>query len=185
VSDGDKQMGFGKTVGRLLQNAYQIREPRIVFPEKPPEDKYDYIVSLPDHQLQALQATIKKKFGLVGKKATRDVDVLLLRVANPNAPRFRPTSSSNQPNQNNAAAGRIRIVNEPLSNVTFSLELYLRKPVIDETGLTWRYDADLVWDANEQDFNPEGLKKAALEQLGLEFVPDHRPIEMLFVEKSR
>ncbi len=51
ISDGRKRMAFNKSVGRLLQNAYQVAEPRIVSASKLPDGKYDYIVSLPDHQL--------------------------------------------------------------------------------------------------------------------------------------
>ena len=106
-------------------------------------------------------------------------DVLVVRVANPNAPGFRATEHPHSINLNNASAGRFVIQNEPMANVTHSLEAYLKVPLIDETGLNGRYDAELTWDAAGPDFNPEGLKKAALEQLGFEFVPDHRTIEML------
>ena len=68
MSDGRKQMAFNKSVGRMLQNAYRIREPRIIYPGKLPEGHYDYIVSIPNHQQEALQAAIKEKFGLAGKK---------------------------------------------------------------------------------------------------------------------
>ncbi len=184
-SDGIKQMGFNKSVGRLLQNAYQIREPRIVYSGKLPEGTYDYIVSLPDHQLEALQAAMKEKFGLVGRKEMRDTDVLILKAAKQNAPDLKPAPDPLSVNLNNTSAGRFEIRNEPISNLAFSLEQYLKTPVIDQTGLTGRYDADLTWDANDQDFNPNGLKQAAVDQLGLELMPDHQTIEMLVVEKVK
>ena len=33
--------------------------------------------------------------------------------------------------------------------------------------------------------NPEGLKQAVFDQLGLEIIPTNMPIEMLVVEKAR
>ena len=62
----------------------------------------------------------------------------------------------------------------------------MKKPVIDETGLAGHYHIDLTW--NEQDDadpNHHALKKALLDQLGLELVPDHQTIEMLVVEKAK
>ncbi|HZQ45797.1 MAG TPA: TIGR03435 family protein, partial [Verrucomicrobiae bacterium] len=185
ISDGRKQMAFNKSVSKLLQNAYQIREPRIVYSGKPPEGTYDYIVTVPDHQLQALQAAIKKKFGLVGRKETRDADVLVLRVARKNAPGIKPTPEPRAINLNNASAGQFIIRNEPMANISHSLELYLKTPLIDKTGLTGRYDVELTWDATEQDYNPEGMRQAILDQLGLELVSDHQTIEMLVVEKAK
>ncbi len=185
ISDGRKQMAFNKSVGKLLQNAYLIREPRIVYSGKPPEGTYDYIVTVPDHQLQALQAAIKKKFGLVGRKEMRDTDVLVLRVARQNAPGLKSTPEPRAINLNNASAGQFIIRNEPMANITHSLELYLKTPLIDETGLTGRYDVELTWDATEQDYNPDGMRQAILDQLGLELVADHQTIEVLVVEKEK
>jgi len=184
-SDGIKQMAFNKSVGRLLQNAYQIREPRIIYSGKLPTGTYDYIVSLPDHQLKALQAAITEKFGLVGRKEMRDADVLILKVAKQNALGLKPAADPSSVNLNDTSAGRFEIRNEPVSNLAFSLEQYLKTPVIDQTGLTGRYDADLTWNASEQNYNSEGLKQAALDQLGLELIPDHQTIEMLVVEKVK
>jgi len=185
ISNGNKQMGFNKSVGKLLQNAYNVREARILYPGKLPEGAFDYIASLPNHNREGLQAAVKKKFGLVGKKETRETDVLRLRLARQGAPGFRPTASTRQINLNNTSSGRFKSRNEPFSNVSFSLEAYLKTPLIDETGLDGRYDADLSWDASESDFNPEGLKQAALAQLGLELVPDRQAIEVLVVEKAK
>ncbi len=185
ISDGSKQMAFNKSIGRLLQNAYQVREPRIIFSGKKPEGRFDYIDSVPDHQLEALQAAIRKKFGLTGRREMRDTDVLRLKVANANAPGFHRAASPRSPNLNNTAAGLFKIRNETMANVTHSLEMYLRTPVIDETGLTGRFDASLRWDATEQDYDPEGMKEAILNQLGFELIPDHQVIEVLVVEKVK
>lgn len=184
ISNGNKQMGFNKSVGKLLQNAYNVRESRIIYSGKP-AGTFDYIASLPNHNREGLQVAIKKRFGLVGRKETREMDVLRVRVARQGAPGLKPTASTVQVNLNNTSPGNFNIRNEPFSNVSFSLEAYLKTPLIDETGLDARYDADLSWDATEDDFNPEGLKQATLGQLGLEFVPGREAIEVLVVEKVK
>ena len=67
-----KQLGAAKSVAKILQNAYGIREARIIASTPLPSGQYDYIVTLPDHQEEALQAVVKEKFGLVGKKEMRE-----------------------------------------------------------------------------------------------------------------
>jgi uncharacterized protein (TIGR03435 family) len=73
------------------------------------------------------------------------------------------------------------------------LEEQFRIPVVDETGLTNRYDFNVTWDeygkkvGNQYPNYPnlEGLKQALADQLGLELVPSREPIEMLVVEKVK
>lgn len=70
---------------------------------------------------------------------------------------------------------------------------YLHIPVVDRTGLVGRFDVDLTWDDEKKwddsgryyFTNPEGLKQAVLDQLGLELVPSREPTEMLVVEKAK
>ena len=61
----------------------------------------------------------------------------------------------------------------------------LEKPVLDETGLTNRYDYELKWEANEQKHpDAETLTKAVLDQLGLELRPAKRKIEVVVVDNA-
>jgi uncharacterized protein (TIGR03435 family) len=65
------------------------------------------------------------------------------------------------------------------------LENSLGIPVVDKTGLTDRFDIDLkLNESNFQHPDPQNLKSAVLDQLGLELVPGREPIEMLVVEKT-
>jgi len=74
----------------------------------------------------------------------------------------------------------------PPLGLTKYLEMYLQSPVIDETGLTEYFDIDLKWnEKGGQDPNHDALKQVVLNQLGLELVPDSRPIEMVVVEKVK
>ena len=62
----------------------------------------------------------------------------------------------------------------------------MKQPVVDNTGLTGRFDIDLFWDAPDyQHQNPDALKKAVLDELGLELIPAKEPIDMLVVERAR
>jgi uncharacterized protein (TIGR03435 family) len=87
---------------------------------------------------------------------------------------------------NNPQFGEYSCVNQPISALTYFLELYLGTPVVDRTGLAGGFDMDLKWDATDKaNRNVDGLKQALLDQLGLELVPAQEPVEMLVVEKAR
>jgi len=69
-----------------------------------------------------------------------------------------------------------------------ALESYLGEiPVVDQTGVASRFDIDISWDDSGKfhPSNPEGLKRALQNQLGLELVPGRKPIEMLVVKKAK
>jgi uncharacterized protein (TIGR03435 family) len=77
--------------------------------------------------------------------------------------------------------------------LAWTLEDKLNSPVIDETGLTNRYDISLKWDektggpdSNGRHAivpNPEGLTRAVQEQLGLELVQSTRPVVGFLIGK--
>ena len=72
-----------------------------------------------------------------------------------------------------------------------SLEDVFDRPIIDETGLTNRYDFATAFAFNIPKVgsfgNPdkEMWREVLAEQLGLELVPTNMPIEMLVVEKVK
>ena len=65
------------------------------------------------------------------------------------------------------------------------VEHKLNIPVVNQTALTGRYDLELKWNGDSQHPDPEALKQALLDQLGLQLTPDIQPIEMLVVEKVK
>ena len=79
--------------------------------------------------------------------------------------------------------------NQPVSLLRDYLEVWAyRKPVIDQTGLTGRYDFVLDWPKPMGYVGEKGqviLKENLINELGLELVPSREPVEMLIVEKAR
>jgi uncharacterized protein (TIGR03435 family) len=72
----------------------------------------------------------------------------------------------------------------PPWGLTKQLERIFQMPVVNETGLTGSYNLDLRWKVEtDPNANQEAVKQALVEQLGLELVPAHKPVEMLIVEK--
>jgi uncharacterized protein (TIGR03435 family) len=177
-------IGIGTPVGDLLQAAYGTDSARMIFPEQMPQDRYDFIANLTTGSQQALQQQIKKQFGLTGILETRETDVLLLTVKFPHARGLKPTAGRGSNYDSVIGPGHCSGPNVSLTHLAELLENYFRLPVIDQTGVAASFDIDLTWDEQEYQKNPDGLKQALLDQLGLELVPSRAPVEMMVVDKQ-
>ena len=183
VAQNGNAIGIGARVNDMLELAYTT-DARMVFPTKLPQERYDFIANLPQGSEQAMQTEIRKKFGLVGRREMIETNVLVLTMKYPNAQGLKPNRGGRM--DRNPQFGEYSCINQPISGLTYFLELYLGTPVVDQTGLTGGFDIDVKWnDPDRQHRNVDGLKQALLDQLGLELVPGREPIEMLVVEKIK
>ena len=180
-----KFMGSGASIGDIVRTTYDKSLARTVPSTELPPGKYDYIANLPQGSAAALQKEIQRKFGVVGRREMRETDVLLLTVKSRNTPGLRPSTTRRNSSLNNEG-NHFACVNLPLTGLVAYLEYYLGIPVVDQTGLTSRFDIDLK--LNELDWqrrNPDALKQVLLDELGLEMVPSREPVEMLVVERAK
>jgi uncharacterized protein (TIGR03435 family) len=183
-SANGRYLGIGASIRDIVRTTFGKSLARTVLATELPPGKYDYIANLPRGSAEALQKELKRKFGVVGRLETREMDVMLLRVKHGNAPGLRPSTTHRNSSLSNNG-NRFSCVNLPLTGLVDYLEYYLEIPVVDQTGLASRFDMDLQ--LNEQDWqqrNPATLKQALLDELGLELVPGYEPVEMLVVEKA-
>ncbi len=180
-----KVIGIGAPVREILQAAYGTLASRTVFPSALPKERYDFIANLQTGSEQALQKEIERKLGYTGKKTTRQTHVLILTIKNAHAPGLKPTAGRGAVADSVIGPGQCSIPNQPLSGLAELLESYFEVPVIDHTWIASRFDIDLEWDEQEFRKNPEGLKLALLNELGLELVPGSELIEMLVVDRTR
>ena len=171
----------------VIQAAYGFTpHTRIILPNELPEGSYDFIASLPDGNAEALQREVKRKFGVIAKRETLETNVLFLTVQFPKAPGLKP--NVNRGGEVSLGPGKYTCVNIPLSELVGYLENYFEIPVVNRTGLTGSFDFDLKWNEQHDEhgqLRPEPLKRALLDQLGLELVPSREPVEMLVVEKVK
>lgn len=183
-----KIMGVADEPIAIVKAAYNFKglQDRIVPASLIPEGSYDFIASLPSGNFEALQAEIKRKFGLVAKVEMIETNVLLMTVKNLNAPGLRPSRKQGG-SFSIAPQGGITGVDMQISDLTDFTELYLETPVIDKTGLRGNYDYDLQWDEEWDGRKPVTgpFKQALLQRLGLELVPTNMPVKMLVVEKVK
>jgi len=188
-----KMLGIFQPFDAMLADAYNTSQGRILALTPLPAGDFDFISSLPRRQPEALQQTIKEQFGIIGRLETRETDVLALTVKRRGAPGLKPTASKAGKSSSNEDVGRLTRTDGPISFLIDDFEGYFKIPIIDRTGLNGRFDVDLKWDDemkwnNTGGFyftNPDGLKRAVLDQLGLELVPSREPVEMLVVEKAK
>jgi uncharacterized protein (TIGR03435 family) len=195
--DYHKWGGVRVSVIDMVWAAYHWHPGRILFPAGQPTERYDFISTLPQSSDLALQREIKNKLGLVGRRETRDMDVLVLKVRTPNAAGLQPPVEGKRRDwwglDVKTHSFHYDCDDQPLSTdpllpakgLTKFLEQYFAMPVIDDTGLTDHFHIHLTWQARgKSDLNRDAVKQALLDQLGLELVPDRQPVEMLVVEQK-
>ncbi|MFZ0827700.1 MAG: TIGR03435 family protein [Verrucomicrobiia bacterium] len=182
----DKFVGIGQPVVNIVWAAYDWPQARTIFAMPEPTDRYDFITTLAQGSREALRQELKNKLGLVGHHETRDMDVLLLKVRNANAPGLHPPTQGGYSYLNhNHHNVEIKWANETISKLGEFLESGAKMPIIDQTGLTGRYSVDIKWaEPDGGDSEHRALQSVLLDQLGLELVPDREPVDMLVVEKT-
>jgi len=171
-----KMHGLGQSIPDMVMAAYgyQLHLAQLSFSSAIPEGKYDYIANFPTGQQEALQAELKRKFGVAGHLETNEVNCLLLEVKSRNVPGLKRSSLPFSGSEQDDSYSAHHQVLWPLVDY---LAEHLGTVVIDHTRLSGSFDIDFKWDKT-----PEGLKQALLEQTGLDLVPAKEPVEFLIVE---
>jgi len=190
-----KRIGFDTSVAGMIFDAYDFNygATRAILPQLP-QERYDFVVSLPKGSSEGLAQEIKRKFGFVARRETIETNVLFLVVTRPNAQGLKPsTEGSNRSGRSGAHGGGgigygdgfYSFHNVTLSDFAGYCEGEWQIPVIDPTGVTNRFDIDFTWRRKTEESDKNAFKQAMLDQLGLEFVPTNAPVEMLVVKRAK
>jgi uncharacterized protein (TIGR03435 family) len=184
--ESDKFVGIDQPVINIVSVAYNWTQARISFSDAVPTGRFDFITTLAQGSREALRQELKAKLGLIGHPETRDMDVMLLKVRNANAPGvLPPTQQGYCYLHHDYNRVEIKWSNEPLSRITGFLESGSPVPIIDQTGATNHCSIDIKWNDDWRDPEHKVLQQVLLDQLGLELVPTNMPVEMLVVEKAK
>ena len=187
---GGKFTFIGSSVREMLCAAFGVNAIRVTTKTDLPEGRFDAVVNVPvnegDDGRNWLRQAVEASFHLRGRRETREMEAIIIAVTNPNAKHLSVTASAgNSSSQSDASSGRMQSMNMPISSLLGSLEDLLKKPVLNETGLTNRYDWTLQWEAKNADrLDTDGLLKAIREQLGLGIVTAKRSVEVIVVDKT-
>lgn len=177
-------LGLAVPTAGIFGHAYDINRIRIVNPELLPGGRYDFLVTERTNQSEALQAAATKYFGIIGKKVTRDTDVLLMQIIQTNAPGLKPATGTGRrrPVMDN---GHLQYFNLPLSYLSYRIERMIKIPVILDTNDRVLYDVDITWSDNRREPGLDEIKQALRGQLGIELVPTNMPLEVLELSKAK
>jgi len=190
LEEGDflvRAVGCGVTLRDLIAEAYDCKPGRVVLPGDAPKTRFDFLVTTATEPREHLQSAIRKNLGYVVRRETREMDALKLQVADPNLPGL-TVSPDGDDETIQYRNGKLYFKHKNLKLLLAGLENGLALPVLDETGLTGRYNFSIVWNETIQEhmqngaFDLDGVKKV-LKELGLRLEPGTTNLDMVVVEK--
>jgi uncharacterized protein (TIGR03435 family) len=195
----------------LLSFAYGVHAKQLIgLPPWAATDRYD-LAGQPDvpgapnekQTKSMVQKLIAERFKLTFHHDTRDLPVFAITVAKPGSkPAATLTPSQSGPNGNPGnffrGLGTLVNVNSTIKDLARVLQaVVLDRPVVDQTGITGRYDFTLKWTPDETQFVGIGIKipppsdkpdappnlfSAMQEQLGLKLEPTKAPVDVLVID---
>jgi uncharacterized protein (TIGR03435 family) len=175
-------IGIRMNAQYVVESAYNWRSQRRIIESAPlPAGQFDFIANLPTNSLEALQAEIAKKWGLVANREMFRTNALLLTLDHTNAPGLRAAAGRTPPQ---ASADEMQTVTARMDGFFVPyLENIFRQPVIDRTGLDGVIE--IQWPLNRAAGGFEDTRKLLLDQLGLDLVRTNTSVEMLVVKKAK
>ena len=184
----------------LLESAFDVPEDMIVgLPEWAKHERLDIDAKTLDPekaQLRELtvaqrrammQALFEDRLGLKWHYETRVLSSYDLLIAK-GGPKLKSTVATGHNVGTSVNDTRCRLTNVPVSGLTVVLSDKLGRPVVDKTGLTGRYDMDLVWspDLAVPSVDPDApppLFTALQDQLGLKLESGQDPVQVFVIDR--
>jgi uncharacterized protein (TIGR03435 family) len=188
----------------LIQNAYNLQTQDLIsglagwansatfdIQAKMDEDTMASLKKLPQkeqwEQRQAMmQALLADRFQLTLHHETKNLPIYSLSIAK-GGPKFKPAD----PNDSHGSGmswgnERLTIQAAPLENLVYFLSSMLHRQVVDNTGLSGKYDMTLHWSSDEvanaaPDPTPS-IFTALPEQLGLKLESTKGPVDTIVVD---
>lgn len=139
-----------------------------------------------DEKAGMMQTVFAERYGMRAHTETREMPAYALVIAKKGSKLKGPSSTTSGISQFGGSAGEVRWVNSPLTDLKFLLAKETGRPVVDNTGLTGRYDFTLEYTPVDHAATDESGKPSIFtaleEQLGLKLVPTKQPVEVLVVD---
>jgi uncharacterized protein (TIGR03435 family) len=188
MSRDNKMLGKNQPLRYLMQIAFDPSHThRLKLPDNFPNEQLDIMLTLPDgdRPREKLQDELKKRFGLTAHFETNELDVALVKRTDPSARGLLPTAGGESSTSLNLKTGKLVISNWSLDSFASQFESVLKMPVFNETEISGNFDCTLSWETRPGESSNDAFKRAVAEQLGLEFEPSRRMIQMLVVERAK
>lgn len=192
MEEGDtlvRAVGRGVTLRDLIAEAYDCKPGRVVLPADAPKTRFDFIVTTATDPREHLQRAIRKNLGYSVRPETRETDVLKLQVDDPSLPGLK-ASPEGEDETIQFRDGKLYFKHKNLKLLLAGLESGLAMPVLDETGLTGRYNYSVVWNGTAQEHMENGAfdldrVRQVLKQLGFRLEPGTASLDLVVVEKPK
>lgn len=191
----------GKTAEQLLLYGYALHESQVLnAPDWMRTERWQVegVAGMPGQpnrkQMESLvRKLLAERFGLVMHHEQREMRVFALAVAK-GGPKMTPSADDpyapmHENDQEEGGQATMRLKNVSMDELAGMLmRLFLDRPVVDQTGLTQRYDLQLKWTQDETRAPMDGsappeLFTAIQEQLGLKLEPVKAPADVLVIDK--
>ncbi len=168
----------------LIMSAYNVKDFQITGgPGWMDSDRFDVIAKAPDKfdprdQTLMLQSLLADRFKLALHRETREAGVYALVLAK-NGSKLKRSDPATERSMRMGPDG-MSAAKMPISDLAATLPGYVRRSVIDKTGLTGDFDFDFHW--SPQDPDSPSIFTAIQEQLGLKLESDKAPVEFLVID---
>jgi uncharacterized protein (TIGR03435 family) len=203
--NGRHVLAYNISVGELITYAYGLHTKQIVDGPAPLLGTHFDIDGLPDivghaslKQSQAMfQKLLVSRFKLAFRYESRELPAYAIQIAQ-GGPKLSLTvrKSGDSTGFSYDCKVVLTVRNASVADIAKGMqEVFMDRPVVDQTGLRDRYDFDLKWTPDESDAYcprdsarspddadaPPGLYTAIQEQLGLKLVRTKAPIEVMVI----
>lgn len=182
---GQRWQAYGWTLEALLAEAYGVPRERVRNTTGEAwlgEMLFDVSIAEPEltneARVRQLKRLLAEAFGAEVRLVPVETTVYVLRRAEGVETRLRAGSAN--PGRW-MKPGELTAVAMPTSVLAALLQRTAGRPVLDETGLTGRYDLELRWEAGR----PASLAESVKQQLGLELAEARRMLDSLEVRGAR
>jgi uncharacterized protein (TIGR03435 family) len=143
--------------------------------------KYDIALAMPNlsetERISLLRRTLEEAFRLQSHIEHRETDVYVLARLPGIQPKLSPPSVTSG---RWTRDGELTAISMPLSFLVRTAERTLGQTVMDETGLSGRFDFQVTWNPAV----PGSLAESVRTQLGLQLAPARRPLGYLVVDAA-
>ena len=165
----------------LMSSVYQVPYLFVIGDATEDTTRYDVAVNGPRNEDAALKKLLPDLLSIAlhvtATKETRNTEGWILTAPNGLPKEFQEAASTG--GTSSVGHGSMKMAGMRMSNLAGMAQTVLRKPVVDKTGITGRYDFTLKYD----DARPESLLDQ-LRELGFALEAATLPTEFLVVTKK-
>jgi len=189
-----------KTVKSMLLFGYGVNKKEIVnAPDWIDSELWD-VKGVPDvpgqpslKQYQSMtRKALAERFGLVTHMEQREMEVYAITLAK-GGPKMTPSAGDpnglpDESDNENGGQMTVQMENTSMGELALMLRFMMDRPVVDQTGLTGRYDFKLQWTSDESKAPTDGSAPPAIftaiqEQMGLKLEPVKAQTDVMVIDK--